>query len=198
MSEEGTLVFRESVDRKAIVRFAVRLGWAPAGDVERGHSVLASERFTSSDGTTIEYLEDHTGDVRFVQVSGPSIHTITSILRESFPYYEAGELLDSIPDAEDPVDWIRGLSRLSVYRPELTHPKYLALWSRALNHSDVAVRRAAIRTSYGCRWPELLPLVKGRIAIEPALGSPLEALARHLQNLAAVGAKPGATKRPSA
>lgn len=194
MSDDGTLVFRESVDRESIVAFARRLGWASSGDVQRGHFVLASERFTTSDGTTVEYLEDHTSDVRFVQISGPSLHTVGSILRESFPHYDADTLLGALPDADDPLDWIRGLSRLAVYRPELTHPRYLALWSRALNHADTAVRRAAIRTSFGCRWPELLPLVLGRAAIDRELKRPLEALARHLKSLAAGGA----TTRPSA
>ena len=194
MNGDGTVVFRESVDRAAIIRFARRLGWTSAGDVRRGHFVLASERFTTSDGTTVEYLEDHTADVRFVQISGPSLHTVASILRESLPHYDAADLLATLPDSRDPFEWIRGLSRLSVYRPELTHPRYLAVWSRALNHNIVAVRRAAIRTSYGCRWPELLPLVLGRASIERELKRPLERLARHLQGLA----EGGATTRPSA
>ena len=194
MNADGTVVFRESVDRAAIVRFARRLGWTAGGDVRRGHFVLASERFTTSDGTTVEYLEDHTADVRFVQISGPSLHTVSAILRESLPYYDASELLAHLPESRDPFEWIRGLSRLSVYRPELTHPRYLAVWSRALNHSVVAVRRAAIRTSYGCRWPELLPLVLGRAALERELERPLERLARHLRGLA----DGGATTRPLA
>jgi hypothetical protein len=194
VSEEGTLVFRESVGRDSMLAFARRLGWVSSGDVQRGHFVLASERFTTSDGTTVEYLEDHTADVRFVQVSGPSQQAVTSILRESLPHYDAESLLSDLPTAEDPREWIRGLSRLSVYRPNATHPRYLAVWSRALNHADESVRRAAIRTSYGCSWPELLPLVLGRIALERTLRRPLEALARHLQSVAAGDA----TTRPSA
>ncbi|MCR9166438.1 MAG: hypothetical protein ACE37F_35020 [Nannocystaceae bacterium] len=194
MSREGTLVFRESVGRDALVAVARRLGWVSSGDVQRGHFVLASERFTTSDGTTVEYLEDHTSDVRFAQVSGPSAQAVTSILRESLPHYDAQALLETLPDAEEPLAWIRGLSRLSVYRPDATHPRYLAVWSRALNHTDEAVRRAAIRTCYGCRWPELVPLVLGRVAVEPTLRRPLEALARHLQSQA----KGGPTTRPSA
>lgn len=194
MSEDDTLVFRESVDRDRIVAFARRLGWSGTGDVQRGHFVLASERFTTSDGTSIEYLEDHTGDVRFVQLSGPSQGSVASILRESLPCYDAPELLRTLPDAKEPLEWLRGLSRLAVYRPKKTHTLYLSLWSRALNHADTSVRRAAIRTSYGCTWPELLPLVLGRIAVEREIKGPLQALARHLKSVA-TGA---ATTRPSA
>ena len=194
MSEEDTLVFRESVDRDRIVAFAKRLGWSASGDVQRGHFVLASERFTTSDGTTIEYLEDHTGDVRFVQLSGPSQASVSSILRESLPCYEASELLRTLPDSKEPIEWLRGLSRLAVYRPKQTNTLYLSLWSRALNHSDASVRRAAVRTCYGCTWPELLPLVLGRIAVEREIKRPLQALARHLKS----GAAGAATTRPSA
>ncbi|MGH1346537.1 MAG: hypothetical protein ACRBN8_33535 [Nannocystales bacterium] len=194
MSEDDTLVFWESVDRNRILAFARRLGWSGSGDVERGHFVLASERFTTSDGTTIEYLEDHTGDVRFVQLSGPSQASVASILRESLPCYEASEILRTLPDSKEPLEWLRGLSRLAVYRPRHTNTLYLSLWSRALNHADPSVRRAAVRTSYGCTWPELLPLVLGRIAVEREIKRPLQALARHLQS----GAAGAATTRPSA
>lgn len=192
MSEDDTLVFRESVDRDRLVGFARRLGWSGSGDVRRGHFVLASERFTTSDGTSIEYLEDHTGDVRFVQLSGPSQSSVASILRESLPCYEASELLRTLPEAKEPIQWLRGLSRLAVYRPKQTNTLYLSLWSRALNHTDASVRRAAVRTSYGCTWPELLQLVLGRIAVEREIKRPLQALARHLKRVAA-GA---ATTRP--
>ncbi len=194
MTEDDTLVFRESVDRDRIVAFARRLGWSGSGDVQRGHFVLASERFTTSDGTTIEYLEDHTGDVRFVQLSGPSQTSVAAILRESLPCYDADELLRTLPDSTQAMEWLRGLSRLAVYRPKQTNSRYLSLWSRALNHADPAVRRAAVRTSYGCTWPELLPLVLGRIAVEREIKRPLQALARHLKSVEA-GA---ATTRPSA
>ena len=194
MSEDDTLVFRESVDRDRIVGFARRLGWAASGDVQRGHLVLASERFTTSDGTTIEYLEDHTGDVRFVQLSGPSQGSVASILRESLPCYDAEELLRTLPESKQPLEWVRGLSRLAVYRPKETNSLYLSLWSRALNHADASVRRAAVRTSYGCAWPELVPLVLGRVAVEREIKRPLQALARHLKSVA-TGA---ATTHPSA
>ncbi|MBV1859219.1 MAG: hypothetical protein KUG77_12465 [Nannocystaceae bacterium] len=194
MSEDDTLVFRESVDRDQVVAFARRLGWTASGDVQRGHFVLASERFTTSDGTTIEYLEDHTGDVRFVQLSGPSQRSVAAVMRESLPCYDASELLRALPESKEPIEWLRGLSRLAVYRPKHTNTLYLSLWSRALNHADVSVRRAAIRTTYGCTWPELLPLVIGRIAVEREIKRPLQALARHLKSVA-TGA---ATTRPSA
>ena len=194
MSEDDTLVFRESVDRDRIVAFARRLGWSASGDVQRGHFVLASERFTTSDGTTIEYLEDHTGDVRFAQLSGPSQTSVASILRESLPCYEASELLRALPESKEPIEWLRGLSRLAVYRPKQTNTLYLSLWSRALNHADASVRRAAVRTCYGCTWPELLPLVLGRIAVEREIKRPLQALARHLES----GAAGSTTTRPSA
>ncbi len=194
MSRDDTLVFRESVDRKGIVAFARRMGWSGVGDVQRGHFVLASERFTTSDGTSIEYLEDHTGDVRYVQLSGPSQRSVAAILRESLPCYEASELLQTLPESTEPIEWLRGLSRLAVYRPKQTNTLYLSLWSRALNHADASVRRAAARTCYGCTWPELLPLVLGRIAVEREIKRPLQALARHLKS----GAAAAATTRPSA
>ncbi len=183
MSNDGMLVFRETVRRDRIVALAEGLAWTPTANVQRGHFVLASERFSTTDGTTVEYLEDHTADVRFAQVSGPSQSPVLGILRKAMPVYEEDALLDEVSTAQEPLAWIRGLSRLSVYRPETTHARYLSLWSRALNHESPVVRRAAIRTTYGCAWPEMLPLVHGRIALDRELRRPLESLARHLASL---------------
>ncbi len=184
MSSDGVLVFQESVRRETIVSLAEGLAWTPTANVQRGHFVLASERFSTADGTTVEYLKDHTADVSFAQVSGPSQKPSTGILRKAMPVYEEDALLAEVSEAREPLVWIRGLSRLSVYRPDTTHARYLSLWSRALNHENPVVRRAAIRTTYGCAWPELLPLVRGRIALDRELRTPLESLEKHLAGLA--------------
>ncbi|MEM6293130.1 MAG: hypothetical protein AAGA54_17775 [Myxococcota bacterium] len=181
------IVLNDVVHHAAILEVARRWGWKPVGDVRRGHFVLASERFTASDGTSIEYLEDHTANVRFMQLVGPGQRDIVRRLRQELPYYDEQVLLREVPQATEPVDWIRGLSRLAAYRPREFSTPYLALWSRALNHRDRAVRRAAIRTCYGCPWPELVPLVAGRIAVERELRKPLKTLAQHLERQHAGG-----------
>ncbi len=181
------VVLDEAVRHAVILDVARRWGWKPLGDVRRGHFVLASERFTAADGTSIEYLEDHTADVRFVQLVGPGQLDIAHRLRQELPHYDEQTLLREVPQALEPLEWVRGLSRLAAYRPRELSTPYLALWSRALNHLDRAVRRAAIRTCYGCPWPELVPLVAGRVALERELRKPLQTLARHLERQHASG-----------
>lgn len=192
MTDPSVVVFRDSVGRNTIALVAHRHGWKLLGDVVRGHFVLASERFAADDGTIVEYLEDHTAAVRFAQIRGPGQGLIASTLRNTLPYFEPEEILRNLPDSDDPHAWIRGLSRLSACRPSQTHARYLALWSRGLNHAQVAVRRAAIRTSYGCSWPELMALVQGRAAVEAELKAPLRALLQHLKTT--VGSTPRAER----
>ncbi len=183
MSEPTVVVLQEAVTREAFAELAATRGWKPMGDVVRGHFVLASERYTSSDGTTLEYLEDHTSDVRCVQLRGARQDDLASLVRQHLPGYTAEELLRALAEDEEPLTWIRGLSRLAACRPATMQARYLALWSRGLNHELVPIRRAAIRTCYGCKWPELPPIVQARLGVERELIQPLQALHDYLQRL---------------
>jgi hypothetical protein len=49
-----------------------------------------------------------------------------------------------------------------------------------LSHPVEAVRRAGIRSAYGCRWPQLRAVVERRRASEQRLAAQLEGLRRYL------------------
>ena len=83
----------------------------------------------------------------------------------------------------DPRSWIRALSKLAVCRPAKLEGRWLAAWERALEHPARPVRRATIRTCYGCAWPELVKLVERRRDTESELAAQLEALLEHLKRL---------------
>ncbi len=180
MSHE-ILVLTESAGPAQIKELAERRGWSPAGETVRSHFVLASRRYIDQDDTLIEYFEDHIGEVRFIQISGPSQSPLADILTDALPCHSEEQLLEDVTHAATPLAWIRGLSRLAVCHPvEVTAP-YLELWTKAFQHPHVAVRRAAIRTAYSCRWPELIPLVGERLELDHELEGPL----RHLQEFLA-------------
>lgn len=180
MNESEVIVLRDNTARDRVEALAVDHGWRPIGDVVRGHFVLASSRWYDTDGTMIEYLEDHTADVRYVNVEGVGQKKVAAAIRDALPCYGENDLLAELEGNEDPIAWIRGLSRLSVLRRRETDPRFVALWERALQHPARAARRAAIRTAYGCDWPELAALVRARIGVEKELAEPLEHLRAYL------------------
>ena len=180
MIEPIVIVLRDNVSRDRIEALAVEHGWHPIGDVVRGHFVLASRRFYDEVGTMIEYLEDHTSDVRYMVIDGAAQDTVGTAVRDGLPSYTEAELVAELEGSGDPIVWIRGLGRLSVLRPKRLDARYFSLWERGFQHPSRAVRRAAIRTAYGCTWPEMHELVVGRVAVETELRQPLEHLRAYL------------------
>jgi hypothetical protein len=181
MNEPVVIVLRDNTSRERVETLAAEHGWRAIGDVVRGHFVLASRRWYEADGTIIEYLEDHTADVRYLTIDGPGQDSAASALRDGLPCFTTEELFAELDASDDPIVWIRGLGRLSVLRPKKLDTRYVALWERALSHPVRAARRAAIRTAYGCTWPELAALVHARLDDETELQAPLEHLRAYLE-----------------
>lgn len=151
-------------------------GWLLVADIPRGHAEPAAWQWEAPDGSRVAYIEDHIGDVRFFQITGPGREALGRELRRRLPYVDVEALLDDAETAEEPVTCIRALSRLVVCRPPKAERRWLDIWAKMLGHEHVAVRRAAIRTAYGCPWPELRAIVEARRGTETRLADQLEAL----------------------
>jgi hypothetical protein len=181
MNDPVIIVLRDNVSRERVEALAGEHRWHPVGDVVRGHFVLASRRFFDEVGTMIEYLEDHTSDVRYVAIDGAAQDSVGAAIRDALPSYTEAELIAELEGSGDPIVWIRGLGRLSVLRPKRMDPRWLSLWERGFQHPSRAARRAAIRTAYGCAWPELAELVGSRLEHDTELREPLEHLRAYLE-----------------
>jgi hypothetical protein len=179
-----TIVLGDHVEAAAIAGWA-RLHGEIVKDVARGHSELAERRWRSDDGSEIVHLQDHVGEVRYVVLLGPRELAWAVELRAAFDTEDPGTLLASMQPSADPRSWIRALSKLAVCRPIKLEGRWLAAWDRALEHPSRPVRRAAIRTCYGCAWPELVKLVERRRDTESELAAQLDALLVHLRRLGA-------------
>lgn len=177
-----TIVLHDHVEASSIATWASRRGDL-VKDVARGHSELAERRWRSDDGSEIVHLQDHVGEVRYVVLHGPRELEWAVELRAAFDTEDPGTLVASLQTSGDPRSWIRALSKLAVCRPAALEGRWLAAWERALAHSARPVRRAAIRTCYGCKWPELVKLVEARLGAETELSVQLEALLEHLRRI---------------
>ncbi len=177
-----TLVLDDSAEARAVIASLLMRGEL-FEDVARGHSELACRRIRTSTGDELAYLEDHVAEVRFITIDGPQATAHADQLMRAFRFVARGTLLASMNDNAPPGAWIRGLSRLAVLRPAVADAALLAIWTRALAHPVAAVRRAAIRTCYGCRWPALGAIVRARIDADPRLREPLRQLAAHLARI---------------
>lgn len=177
-----TIVLGDHVEAHAIAKWA-GMHAVLVADVARGHSELAERRWRSDDGSEIAHLQDHVGEVRYVVLRGPRELAWAVELRAAFDTEDPGTLLASLQPSADARSWIRALSKLAVCRPAALEGRWLAAWARALEHTSRPVRRAAIRTSYGCAWPELAHLVEERSIVETELGAQLSALLEHLRRL---------------
>jgi len=177
-----TIVLGDHVEASAIAAWAGRHGTL-AKDVARGHSELAERRWRATDGSEIVHLQDHVGEVRYVVLGGPRELALAVELRAAFDTEDPGTLLAALQPSADPRSWIRALSKLAVCRPATLEGRWLAAWERGLAHPARPVRRAAIRTCYGCTWPEIAVVVQRRLAEETELRPQLEALLEHLRRL---------------
>ncbi len=160
-------------------------------DVDRSHDELACVRVRTADDCELAVLGDHVGDVVYVTVVGaPALATAwVSQLAGRFTWVGPTEVLATLRDDAGtatpaaPSVWIGALSRLAVLRGELENPAMLAAWTAALAHPVTAVRRAAIRTCHGTRWPGIRAALEARLAVEPDLQRGLRSLLARLQDL---------------
>ena len=170
------VVLRDLVSAVEVSAFADALGATLTEDTTRGWFVLATRAWMTPDDDQIVYIEDHTSDVRWIQTTGPARARIATKVREQLPHYDTEELLSAARGSEPPSDCIQILSRLVPYRPDDFDPRFFAVWERMLAHPLKAVRRAAIRTAYGCRWPEMRALAETRLDADRELAAQLEQL----------------------
>jgi len=175
----SVVILKDRIEVAAVRAFATDRNWACVGDVTRTHYVMASVRWATADGTDVAYIEDHTADVRSIEVQGRSEHTIVQDVSLNLPCFREDELLIDAETNPDPRDRIRSLCRVAAYRPKEVHHRYLAVWAQALSHPEKAVRRAAIRTAYSFRWPDFEVLLKQRIAQEGELRQQMELLLKY-------------------
>ena len=176
------LVLRDQADVTDLVELAAELGFRLLGEDERTHWLLQSMWWEADDGTRIAYSEDHTACARFIEVEGPSADTIRSRLSAALPHYSEDEVLTEAESGE-PVVVVGALGRLAILRPADPDPRYLEVWRRCLSHGERGVRRAAIRTGFGCAWPEFRDLVAQRLEREVRLKDALQDLAASLEEV---------------
>lgn len=177
-----TLVLADACDSPAL-----RLWLAPRArvldEIARSHSELGCVQLGLDDGTVIDLLADHVGEVAYAKLTGPRAAAWAQSIAGRFRCLSIPNLLPMLHDGADPRQWIRALTRLAVLRSESSDQALLGAWSRALAHPHRAVRRAAIRTCHGSRWPELRAVVGARIGVDHGLRGPLEQLAAHLDRI---------------
>jgi hypothetical protein len=182
MSESEALVLRDDVALATVLALAGAEGWRLCEETARAHLVLASRRWSTPGGEEITYVADHPGGVQSLRIAGPGAADLARRLRERLPCHDEAELLAVVLDGDEPepVACVRVASKLAACRPEAPDPRHLAALERLFGHPEDAVRRAGIRSAYGCRWTGLRALVEARRAREQRLREPLEALCRHL------------------
>jgi hypothetical protein len=179
-----TLVLRDEVTAASVVALADAEGWTLQEETARAHLVLASRRWVTTTGEEVTYVIDHPGGAQSLRIEGNWAAALAKRLRDWLPCYTEAEVLDVILRAEggepDPVACVRVASKLAALRPEQAESRHVVVLECLLDHPVDAVRRAAIRSAYGCRWQEMRELVEQRMAVEQRLRPQLEALWRHL------------------
>lgn len=183
MSYDGeVIVLRDEVSLDDLLELAAEQGWVLRGETARAHLVLASRRWTSREGVEVTYVADHPGGAQSLRIVGKAATRVARNLREKVSAFTEDELLAVVLDDADPdpVACIRVASKLAACRPEVADAKHLQAIEALLAHREPAVRRAGIRSTYGCRWPELRNIVDRRLAQETALTPQLEHLQRYL------------------
>jgi hypothetical protein len=178
------LVLRDEATAASVVALADAEGWQLHEETARAHLVLASRRWVTTTGEEVTYVIDHPGGAQSLRVEGTWAAALAKRLRDWLPCHTETELLDVVLGADggelDPVACIRVASKLAALRPEQPEPRHMVVLECMLDHPADAVRRAGIRSAYGCRWTELRELVEQRMAVEERLRPQLEALWRHL------------------
>lgn len=180
MSE--VLVLRDEVSPSSVGLVADAEGWKLREETSRAHLVLASRRWLLASGEEITYVADHPGGAQSLRIAGAGAAKVARRMRQWLPCHTEDELLAVVlgGDEPDPVACVRVASKLAAIRPEQPDARHVAALGRLLGHPKDAVRRAGIRSAYGCRWKELRALVEERRAEEQRLWVQLEELRRWL------------------
>ena len=181
------LVLRDEASAAAVLALADAEGWQLREETSRAHLVLASRRWVTTSGEEVTYVIDHPGGAQSLRVEGTWASALAKRLRDWLPCHSEAELLDVVlgpsgseASEPDPVACVRVASKLAAIRPESPEPRHVAALERLLCHPVDAVRRAGIRSAYGCRWKELRTLVERRRGEEKRLVAQLEELRKHL------------------
>lgn len=174
----NTVVLRDQVRRAQVEAEMDRRRWPRTGEIDRGHFVMASVQWTPSRGTTVTYLEDHTGGARFVRIEGPPPTTreLARDLAAALPSEPVTKLIETAWEPGPAPVLVRVAGKLAACRPERCEHEHLAALANLFEHEHPAVRRAAIRTAYRYRWPELKAVVERRIGEDERLRPQLEHL----------------------
>lgn len=178
------LVLHDTVEAAAVLTIAETESWELREETDRAHLVLASRRWATTTGEQVTWVVDHPGGAQSLRVEGIWAAALVKRLREWLPCHDEKELLDAVLGSggsePDPVACIRAASQLAALRPEQPNARHVVALERLLTHPADAVRRAGIRSAYGCRWPQLRTLVEQRMPVEKRLRPQLEALLRSL------------------
>jgi hypothetical protein len=176
------LVLRDEVGVAAVLALADAEAWQLQQETSRAHLVLASRRWVTLTDDEVTHVVDHLGGAHSLRIEGPGAAGQARRLRERLPCHQEDELLAMVLGQEEPdaVECIRVASKLAALRPAELDGRHLAALDRLLGHPSTAVRRAGIRSAYGCRWKALLAVVEQRVAQEQHLVAQLEALRRHV------------------
>lgn len=179
------IVLRDEASAAAVLALADAEGWQLREETSRAHLVLASRRWLTTSGEEVTYVIDHPGGAQSLRVEGTWAAALAKRLREWLPCHPEAELLDVVlgpsgASEPDPVECVRVASKLAAIRPEQPEARHVAALERLLGHPADAVRRAGIRSAYGCRWKELRAMVERRRPVEQRLAVQLEELRRHL------------------
>jgi hypothetical protein len=182
------LVLRNEVGLSSVAMVADAEGWRLREETSRAHLVLASRRWSIAGGE-ITYVADHPGGAQSLRITGAAAAKAARRLRQWLPCHTEDELLAVVlgSDEPDPVACVRVASKLAACRPEQPDARHIAALRRLFAHPQDAVRRAGIRSAYGCRWTELRALVEERRAQEQRLRVQLEELRRYLDGEAEPG-----------
>ncbi|MCX4245072.1 hypothetical protein [Paraliomyxa miuraensis] len=176
---EHVLVLRDEVSLTVVHALAELEAWELREETGRAHLLLASRRWSTPMGEEITYVADHTSGAQSLRVSGPGAAATADRLRGRILCEDEGELLAMAMEGE-PGPCVRVAGKLAACRPERAEERHLTALRRLLEHPEVAVRRAAIRSAYGCRWPELRDVVEARQGEEKRLQEQLEGLRAYL------------------
>ena len=181
MSEAVTLVLDHTVAGQEVEALAGQHGWRLTGDTPRGHDVLASRRYAVGDDTTVLHGEDHNGRYRFLHVEGAEATAVADVVTDALPCVSAEQAVARIREG-DARTCIRTAGMLMRLQPEAFDPDHFETLCMLLTHDETAVRRAGIRASYGCPWPQLLAFVRRQVQRKQRPQPGLEALLAWLQS----------------
>jgi hypothetical protein len=157
------LVLRDGVDAAAVLALADAEGWRLREETARAHLVLASRRWVTTSGEVVTWVVDHPGGASSLRIEGTGAAALTRRLRDRLPCHDEDELLAVVlSESADPVQLVRVASKLAACRPERADPRHVDALARLIGHDVEGVRRAGIRSAYGCRWPELREVVQAQ------------------------------------